>query len=639
MSEHPPGNWGHVGAGRPRERASSAAPMVCVLSANDSIRARLVEVLQSVFDVTVQQHGAQSRFIGGSPPSLVVLVEPPVDDVETWVGAELDLLLRSGSIPVVLVDPPGAFASSFRRSFAVSSHLSDDQLRSICMSAVRSRPKVDAAIDVRDAERLRLVLGKVRELSTLHQLPSVVSRLTGFVQEETGAQRCHLFFHDEETGQLWTTDADDKTREFQAGSGLVGYVACTGASVYSAIPERDPRYVAELDDPRGRGRDAIFATAVASSGVVHAVLLVVSRPNQDLLPAGRAYVEELAKQCGPLFEYFALEQHAAAVLQKGRERTFGVENVFRSQALETHFDTKDFKDIARVLPDWIAYVYPAALVLFVVVCIALVVVRVGVYSEGPALIRSANAIEVTAPSTGRLALVHVRPGQSVQRGDLLAEYDIEEEQANYDRAKGVWRSAVRSYMVELEDHERAELVADARQDLDATRSALRRRQVLAIRDGFVSEAHLRTGQSVSMGEPLLSIHPDGDTLDVVAVVPASDRPMIEANDILRFELEGHERVRVNLRIDSAGVDVLGPSELHRLLGPMSEGLAMNVPGVLVRAKLTRATFEEDDKLYRFRAGMRGNASVRIGSHSVLLTLFPALRKTRFFRDVELTVGS
>jgi hypothetical protein len=90
---------------------------------------------------------------------------------------------------------------------------------------------------------------------------------------------------------------------------------------------------------------------------------------------------------------------------------------------------------------------------------------------------------------------------------------------------------------------------------------------------------------------------------------------------MRVELAGHASAYRTVTIDELGDRLLGPAEAARAVGrgdaPVGESF------VLVRAQLGASDPEERGEVFD---GTSGTARVRVGSRSVLLTIFPGLEQ-------------
>ena len=170
--------------------------------------------------------------------------------------------------------------------------------------------------------------------------------------------------------------------------------------------------------------------------------------------------------------------------------------------------------------------------------------------------------EVKAQIAGQIDEVKVRSGESVKRGQLLARLDARE----FASRLADKRAALAGARAQLElnatkrDTTRAmfqrELVA--RMELDAAESAFRvsaanveslKAQVEQARkavedaeirsplDGVVSERGAQVGSAVTPGSKLFTVM-DLSTLELTALVPASDIPAVQVGQEVTFQVEG-----------------------------------------------------------------------------------------------------
>ena len=112
----------------------------------------------------------------------------------------------------------------------------------------------------------------------------------------------------------------------------------------------------------------------------------------------------------------------------------------------------------------------------------------------------------------------------------------------------------------------------------------------------------------------------------MALLPGHSRPHLLSGGSLRLELDGYRYFYQKLSIESVSDEVVGPVEARRYLGAdVSDSLRLEGAVVVVRARLPAATFEVDDRTYRFFDGMSGRAEAPVRSERILHALIPGLR--------------
>jgi RND family efflux transporter MFP subunit len=149
------------------------------------------------------------------------------------------------------------------------------------------------------------------------------------------------------------------------------------------------------------------------------------------------------------------------------------------------------------------------------VLIALLFVPVQYNVSAPAHLEGAIQRSLVAPESGFLKQSHVRPGDTVKAGQLLAE--LEDQELQLEKRK--WESELsqneNAYGASLADADRAQLVInqskadEARTELALTEQKLTRSHILAPFDGIIIKGDLRQslGAPVQRGDVLLTISP------------------------------------------------------------------------------------------------------------------------------------
>ena len=96
--------------------------------------------------------------------------------------------------------------------------------------------------------------------------------------------------------------------------------------------------------------------------------------------------------------------------------------LFRQEALEYHNAAESEGHVLRVSPRWIQWVYPLLLLVLAASFLYAAIGSTYEYAAGPALIRLEGRTELTARVAGTVSEVLARPGEHVQRGQLLVRF-------------------------------------------------------------------------------------------------------------------------------------------------------------------------------------------------------------------------
>ncbi|MCG8420052.1 MAG: HlyD family efflux transporter periplasmic adaptor subunit [Proteobacteria bacterium] len=477
-----------------------------------------------------------------------------------------------------------------------------------------------------DATRLSRLLDIARQFAAQASLQEASDNLEAGVVALTRAGRAHCLFHDPSDGALWSESSDYRP---QAGSyarrGLVGYAARTGKPAIAARADADPRYHRGVDDPDGRGTEALMACPVVSAdGTVHAVLVAV-RDGAVFSAVERQSLADLAEHLGPLMHQKALRVEADSVIEAAHSERLVAEDLFRAEALAAYLSRGKKGDVVRVLPSWVRWVYWPLLALLMASAILLVVGTVDQYSAGPAIVRMSGRSEVTANASGSVVSVAVIPGQRVKKGQVLARLHDAGEAAEFERLENEFHTQLRNRMLDPGDQAASQAVRTLRTSVASARTRLEQRIVRAPRPGTISDVRIRPGQHLVPGDLVVSLVDDDTALTVVALLPGKDRPQLKPGMSLRMELSGYRYAYQSLVIESVDDEIIGPAEARRYLGGrIADGIAITGPVVVVEAQLPQDTFEADAHIYRYHDGMQGTVEALIGQKSVATVLIPQL---------------
>lgn len=128
---------------------------------------------------------------------------------------------------------------------------------------------------------------------------------------------------------------------------------------------------------------------------------------------------------------------------------------------------------------------------------------------------------VSPDEQGRVEMLKVREGDSVQKGDLLFGVDEDLQQADvtvkqvamtnsqqqFDRAKELLKNASGTQKT-YEDAEAA--LRQAKANLDWSQTRLTRRRAVAPAAGVIQQVYFRPGETVPSGRPVMSLLPPGN---------------------------------------------------------------------------------------------------------------------------------
>ena len=130
-------------------------------------------------------------------------------------------------------------------------------------------------------------------------------------------------------------------------------------------------------------------------------------------------------------------------------------------------------------------------------------------------------IFISPDEQGRVEMLKVREGDSVQKGDLLFSVDDDLQQADvtvkqvavtnaqqqFDRAKELLKTAAGTQRT-YDDAEAA--FRQAKANLDWSQTRLTRRRAVAPATGVIQQVYFRPGETVPSGRPVMSMLPPGN---------------------------------------------------------------------------------------------------------------------------------
>ncbi|ROS04832.1 RND family efflux transporter MFP subunit [Sinobacterium caligoides] len=255
----------------------------------------------------------------------------------------------------------------------------------------------------------------------------------------------------------------------------------------------------------------------------------------------------------------------------------------------------------RRWPSWLKIAALALGLLFVAILLS----PTDYYISAPSTLVSREQRVVTAATDGYLAAVQVRPGDRVEKGQLLAlldDTDLQLERSNWQAKQ---RQYMRSYDRALASGKRDELniakaqLAQASAQLELLENQLSRSQVVSPLSGVVLSGDLsqRLGAPLSRGESLFKVG---------------------VTDLYDLQLQVQERDLPQLEVEQHG-DVLFSSLPN-------QALPLTVERVMPVAVLENGRFYfvaeaellvDDEQKSKLTAGMHGVARVKVGKRSLL----------------------
>lgn len=301
-------------------------------------------------------------------------------------------------------------------------------------------------------------------------------------------------------------------------------------------------------------------------------------------------------------------------------------DIFRREALD-HFQRRsELGELLRLHTPWTARAY--WLLLGVASCGLLFVAlgKINRYASGPAVVILEGRSEVTAKTAGMVSAVLVAPGTRVRAGEGLLQFDAVAEHSELERINGEFTLLLVRTLLDPADRIARQSLSTLRAQRELAVVHQDERVVRAAHEGLVSDIRVRTGQYVTPGEPLLVLLSDNAHFRVSAFLPGQFRPQLVKGQSLRLELTGYRYRYQTLGITKIGDEVIGPMTARRQLAAGSaDALPLDGPVVMVQAEILADRFSADGRSLPFYDGMQGRVEVRVTTHSILISLIPALR--------------
>ena len=633
MTANPNADVSRVSAGS--AAGITATPHVVIASIDSSVVQSLVDALSDHCRVSMATHideVIQHLVVGPRP--VVITTEQLRDGDATTLQTSLaarDLHIGDGirTICMLVTDRSRSELASAQLDgfFYVMSPAFEpsSSLALVHRAAVMSR-----APDQTDAEDLSHTHARItadiitytRRLAAESSLRGASRVAVDIIGDLLGTVRAYCLYHDQESGALWSENTlytEAATDDASAMRGLVGYVAKTLRSVAVPRLSEDPRFDRAIDDPSAVGDErGLFHPIVGADGVAHVILVAIrgakSPPFDDKT---RRTIFELGTYWTPVFESHARQLEVQAAL----EDPDIADSPFRQEALDAYNEPKEQGEVIRVNPDWIGYVYWGLLAVRVTAIIVSLIVKIGRYANGRAVIMFEGATAVAARTSGVISTVHVKPGERVAAGQLLLSFEAQQERQELRRLDSAYNVAAANWLENPTIKETSAQLARARADRRTAAERLAEREIRAPRAGILGGLRVESGRPVAAGDVLLSIADQSSDPVVLAFLPGDHRPHLKRNLVARIKLVGEKYPRQNVSLEYVSDHVMTPADLARLVGAgIVETLQIAKPMVLARARLPSREITVRDKTVVIHSGMEAKVQVKTGEDTLFRTI-------------------
>jgi len=300
---------------------------------------------------------------------------------------------------------------------------------------------------------------------------------------------------------------------------------------------------------------------------------------------------------------------------------------YRQEAVEYHLSEKGGKgDVLQLTPVWIRWTY-RLIILFSLVGIAFLCVgQVHEYAAGPAVIRAQGRSDITAHISATVTEVTVQPGQRVERGALLVQFEASAQLRDLERVEREIEIQLTSRLRDPLDRTSEQTLTGLQSQREYAEQQVRARAIYAPNAGVVSDIRTRPGQALVPGQIAVILLSDDPQLVVEAALPGHYRPQLESGLPVRLELSGYSHAYQTLTLESISDEVIGPAEARRFLGTeVADVMSISGPVILVRASIPRSEFRSGRQSYQYYDGMHGRLEVCVQSEPIIIALIPGLK--------------
>jgi len=205
-----------------------------------------------------------------------------------------------------------------------------------------------------------------------------------------------------------------------------------------------------------------------------------------------------------------------------------------------------------------------------------------------------------------------------------------QEQTAFNQTLSDRNDQLAQHLFDLTDAEPKKALQRAELELKAARDKLAQRNIIAPRDGTVSDIRVIEGRALQMGEPVLTISGEDERPTVKIALPSKDVAKLKPGMEMQVELTGISKGRETADIVDVKQEAVSINDFARVVGPQL-GDALKAPEMggsftIVTAAFRNKTYKTDHSEHFFRAGMLVTGEVKLTSKPFLATLIPSFEK-------------
>lgn len=407
-----------------------------------------------------------------------------------------------------------------------------------------------------------------------------------------------------------------------AALGLIAYAARTGTALLEDRVEDTVFFDPELDLVPGAGHALLAVPIRDFVGTVFGVLACHPAEAHDHLRP------ELMRTAGLLANEFApplatLRQYDRLQGDAGVDRS-----LFRSEAIAEQRRSESPSSILNVSERWGSWIVGGMAALLLAFAAFLMFGKATEYAEGRAVVHSRGRIPVVANEAGTVAAIRLAPGTPVAPGDVIGTLYDHAELAEVRRLEHEYEDALVRLLRDPESPTAGAGLAGLRASSEQARAALEERQLIVPVAGVLTDVRVRPGALVSPGQTVATVGSAGPGFEIVAAVPGNFRPLLVSGLPVVAELDQFPGSRFHLEARDVSPEVISVTEARALLGHLLPTAAEDAALALVYADLPEVLVSSTGSEYPLYDGMRGSVRIPVREERFIVTLWPALGRSR-----------
>jgi hypothetical protein len=364
---------------------------------------------------------------------------------------------------------------------------------------------------------------------------------------------------------------------------------------------------------------------IATSTETIAVIQLIRNTRQPVFTTtDHITMAAIARESAAVLHHLVV-QHLQGQLEHQADK----KSLYRPEALNYHRKKGSEGVVTELSPKWIKRAYPLLIGAIILAFIFGIVVRVPTYSSGFGMVHYPGTPVVTL-AQGNLEKLFVDQGSTVTTGEVVAKLSSPKEDADYEQFLADAENARQQYLFDDQDEQARKSVKTASIALAHAKAAVDQRYIRATADGKISDIRGNTGDPVSAGFNLMTIVKPGQMPEVIAFLPASDRPRIKSDMKVQVGIDGFNKKRPKLGISEISEGAFGAGEVRRQVGQAAAD-TLKIPQdgasyIRVIGKFENDHFKIGNREFQLHEGMSTKAEILIESKPFFSSIFPVFEK-------------